>query len=338
MEASQQRLQEQTDHYGECSKRGQLGSLSSLNPPYTSFQGSRSGQSDLKSAPSLPHGMATSKKTITRTRKCSLTMNPRHHLTCFTHLITLAVVLTVLILASHLFILQAECAVGETCDFSRYPSGCYRNANLECDIVTERCKCMPNCVQVGGLCYPERGPRNQCFVSEQCSHYPGLHCRFNHENTSCVNSSSCHCDFINPEDAKLYLKGELPSDNDDHRNNKDPHELTKNHHQLNSHGNRARTTQLIKSHSSNTWENESDIIRQSSTSNHSGNAPSNLLTRLIWLFLLLSLVSLILLLLVIKYHSPFTCERPFQLGDDRISISSEPDVPPPYEVAIRMKV
>lgn len=60
---------------------------------------------------------------------------------------------------------------------------------------------------------------------------------------------------------------------------------------------------------------------------------SSLLPNLLWMFLLLCLLLLILLLLFIRFQH-YKIAQP----EDRISINNDIDTPPPYEIAIRMKL
>lgn len=69
--------------------------------------------------------------------------------------------------------------IGE-CDFERYATGCYSQANLICDIETNTCKCQPESPILieERLCVKRLKLFDVCLYNEQCDIYKGIYCAY----------------------------------------------------------------------------------------------------------------------------------------------------------------
>lgn len=194
-------------------------------------------------------------------------------------------------------------AVGE-CNFEKYATGCFSQANFICDKYTNHCKCHPEFPVLieGRICYKRAKACEKCDYNQQCDNENGFYCMIG-DNRNVNNCSQ-------PQESAR-----------DHR------EQHPRCYKLQRHKHKLPPTPLKQDQNSSTT--------------------SSKLPRLIWIFLLASLIGLIVLLLLIKSQY-YRIGRPFQ-HEDRLSLSSdrrssndrrslgELDIPPPYEIAIRMK-
>lgn len=243
-----------------------------------------------------------------------------------------------------------DSSVGDKCDDDKYEGGCFQQANLECDRVVNLCVCLPGTVRIGNVCWKRARDRESCKYSEQCD-TPRAYLCYEvdprpqlHEPAKECDPASTRCQCLNYHPDEYRKVAELVDNPNlsalstgDQVHKLAPATIRIGHSQVISsrtrpHNNHTRTKFI--------WSREDEDFapQHHGPSNHSNGA--NIFTRIVWLFLILSLVSLMLLLLIIKYHSSFRDpERPLQRAtEDRRSIDSDYDVPPPYEVAIRMKV
>lgn len=213
--------------------------------------------------------------------------------------------------------ITALATIGDRCDFDKYPSsGCYSRANFYCDLSINECVCLPETPVLidKKLCFKRAKENETCQYNEQCDNDNGLYCSYS--------------------DHKL-LNNCLPVGKEYHKGTLGPQKCTcirvnqkqqqhQHQQQNNSHKTSIESKQSNKSRSPQQQSNQNSLP-------HGSNLP-----RLVWISLLVCLVGLILLLLMIK--SEFYRLRATPRQEDRISINSEADVPPPYEVAIRMKL
>lgn len=280
-----------------------------------------------------------------------------------------SLILMICLTAGHL-VQQVGCIAGAKCDFDKHINGCYNEANLVCDKSTHVCVCSPGTPVLinGRFCVKSANLYESCQYSEQCDMARGNLCYQTDPELSelldkeCDLITSVRCQCLNP-DTELNLNQERSLENNGTNNKSSDGFQTlvtaNNQNQAERQQQPAspplradRTISRVRTSHYHTHphlmqqqhaEQNGEFHKQhhgSSSSNHNHSNASTLLTRIVWLVLILSLISLVLLLFAIKYHSSFReSERPLQrANDDRISIRSEPDVPPPYEVAIRMKV
>jgi hypothetical protein len=264
---------------------------------------------------------------------------------------------------------KASCIVGARCDFEKLAGGCYSPANLHCDRDTNLCVCLPGTpISISGrFCVERAKAYESCKYSEQCDNARGFFCYqtdpIESENTASGTESSeqipkqcdpprsirCQCLNFN-QDELNWATGQ--GDNSTEISSLTANNQAQQQHQQQEPAFRAGSDRMIsrgRSHyhthphsALHQTERNNEMFKQKhygSSTNHS-NPSATIFTRIVWLVLIVSLVSLMLLLFVIKYHSSFKeSERPLQrANDDRISVIGEPDVPPPYEVAIRMNV
>lgn len=234
-------------------------------------------------------------------------------------MVPLFVVIYSIILTKH-DLPTLHAAVGE-CNFENYPNGCFSSANFECDLETNLCKCLPTTpilIEHPRICVEKVKSNGICQYNEQCDNANGYNCSSEHKLTSCQPerepSIKCRCLKIRST-KQLHTNG---SDSGSAGGHGDAFGFGGKH--------RSAPQSLDKS----TGEN---INKQSTYS------LLNFLPRLVWTFLILTLIGLVALLFLIKYQSNRRLEdNPFCRPDDLRSIGPEPDVPPPYEIAIRMKV
>lgn len=219
-------------------------------------------------------------------------------------------IMTLLIL-SKLILKPTFASIGE-CNFEKYATGCYSPANFICDRFTNQCKCHPESpVLIEQRICVKRAKTNEiCQYNEQCDKENGFYCVYSDE-TIVNNSISPLREF--PRCRNLYTNETLEIRIQKlHQEQIPPHQSAKQFH--------------------------------SPTSHHYNSSPVNHLPRLLWIFLIGCLLGLIILLLLIKsqynhyQHHNNLRRPPFQHQEDRLSINSEIDVPPSYEVAIRMKL
>lgn len=222
-------------------------------------------------------------------------------------------------------ITAALATIGDQCDFDKYGGpGCYSRANFYCDVTSNQCICLPETPVLieGKLCVKRSRENETCQYNEECDNDNGLYCSYSRHKllNNCLH---------------VALMKELP------RGALSPPKCrcirvdanARQAHQL-QNSNSYQKTQSLTSHQAK--QARSQQINQNASSSSSLPLASNL-PRLVWLFLLGCLIGLILLLFMIKSEfSRLGRSRPRQ--EDRISINSEADVPPPYEVAIRMKL
>ena len=195
------------------------------------------------------------------------------------------------------------------CNFDRYLTGCYSQANFECDLETNLCKCHP---------------QTPVLIDD----------RF------CVKKSQSH------EISRVIAEVDIGSSQDDTQANgsaraqqgagqRHEHESSDDD---NNNNNNKQSAYSHTTHSGAASGGNNNINHHNyNHPNHHHNTNGSILPRLVWIFLILTLLALIALLFLIKFQS-YRTERPFHLQEDRRSISSELEAPPPYETAIRMKL
>lgn len=202
---------------------------------------------------------------------------------------------------------MTHAAVGE-CNFDKYASGCYSQANFVCDPDTNSCRChsaTPVLIEQR-ICVKRAKLNDICQYNEQCDNANGLFCSY-------TNGKIVY-DIHSLEDVRL-LKESYP------RCRK--HDLKSRFKFEQQQINPQEPLQIHQYHS----QRERNSNQQTSSSS----------PRYVWIFLLACLMGLILLLLLIETQY-YKAGRSFHQQEDRISINSEQDIPPPYEVAIRMKL
>lgn len=204
-------------------------------------------------------------------------------------------------------------AIGE-CNFEKYATGCFSQANFICDPDTNLCKCHPETPILidQRFCLKKAKPNEICQSNEQCDTANGFYCtysdyRFINSSDSSTSDTSYH-----------------------HRHNKETQTRCRSIKVKHKHNNSSKY--LSSSPTSSQSQQQSNKLKSSSTISNFHS--------LIWIFLIACLFGLIVLLLLIKsqYQHIRHNRHPFQQAEDRVSINSEVDVPPPYEVAIRMKI
>lgn len=219
-------------------------------------------------------------ETIQSTR---LKLSPRH----------LRVLLQFMISILTLHQLKLSYASSEECNFERYATGCFSQANFICDPETDTCKCHPEFPVLieQRICLRKIKLNEICLYNEQCDNSKGLYCLLNDHRF--VNMTK-YGEFSRVLTAKCKPLG----------NEAIPLQTNSHHYRSNIKANHITHKQ-----------------------NDHYSTP-----RLVWIFLLACLVGLFVILFLIKsqYYS--------SSRSSRISVDSDLDVPPPYEVAIRMKI
>lgn len=202
------------------------------------------------------------------------------------------------------------------CNFEIQKNGCFSQANFICDLRTYECVCHPETPILidERFCVKRSKPFETCQYNQQCDNNSGYTCSLNeylktstsNGNISIQNDESADCTKLETRCRCYKLK---PRPNS--------------------------TTSTSKQHS-HPFESEVETKTDARHTHHSQT--SSLLPRLVWIFLMCCFFALILLLILIKSQQYRFSRPPFSYQEDRVSISSEPDAPPSYEVAIRMKL
>lgn len=210
-----------------------------------------------------------------------------------------------------------QASVGE-CDFEKYASGCFASADFVCDRFTNQCKCLPHSPILieHRLCLPRVTANEICRYNEQCDNQNGFYCTYSDKTlVDPVNNPS------------------PPKDNPRCRNLND------------NYVNESARTRIQHQQKQHQVAPQQNIVKpnQGHSSHNHNSSPFSHLPRLLWIFLLGCLLGLVVLLLLIKsqynqYQHHSGVRRTFQCQEDRLSTNSEIDVPPSYEVAIRMKL
>lgn len=251
-----------------------------------------------------------------------------------------------------LLVLALNCGrhvIGLTdCNFERYQSGCFSQANFECDIETNKCRCQaltPVLID-DRLCVKRAKALESCQYSVQCDNDNGYACYAWPPTSELIEcrppESRCRClsDSFPSEDSQPADPEVPPSGRQQQakasRTQKESYaDLHWRQQQQFSYNSNAHDHRHQQQHKQQINRDEANRNNSSILSHYS---LALLLSRFVWIFLVLVLIGLIVLLVLIKYQSFRTVERPFHRAEDQVSISSELDVPPPYEVAIRMEV
>lgn len=214
--------------------------------------------------------------------------------------------------------IHSTTAAAKECDFEIYGrQGCYSQANFVCDLETNLCKCLPETPILidGRICVQKVKANGVCKYSEQCDNASGFYCTYSYYSYYKLvnNSESSNSPLHRQTNARCRL-----------------YNIKYNKHNGSS--------KYSSSHSSSS--SSSPQQHQQHEKSRSSPGMSNF-QACVWAFLVACLFLLIILLLhyFIKSHYQEIREfrPPFQQAEDRLSVHSEIDVPPPYEVAIRMK-
>lgn len=208
-----------------------------------------------------------------------------------------------------MYVHLASGAIGE-CDYEKYANGCYSQANFICDKETNLCKCHPESPVLieQRICVKRKTANEICQYNEQCDNGNGFYCTYS--------------DFRN------ITTNNLPASFESSRDLKDPFPRCRNPKFRHKPKQQQQQQQQ---------QTSSSISLQQQQTKRNQNSTSSTLPRLVWLVLIACLFGLIGLLLLIKFQY-YRVGQPFQHQEDHLSINSEIDVPPPYEVAIRMKL
>lgn len=200
--------------------------------------------------------------------------------------------------------IQLVTASAKKCDFEKSSTGCFNQANFVCDRETNLCRCHPETpVMIDQrFCLKKAKTNEICQFSEQCDNSNGFYCTYN--------------------DYKLANSSES--------SRKTPTRCRLLKLKYNKHNN---SFNYSPPSSSSQYQQQQPDKAKSLTGMSNFQAG-------IWAFLIACLFLLIILLLLIKSHYQEIRDSrpPFQQAEDGLSINSEIDVPPPYEVAIRMKL
>lgn len=228
--------------------------------------------------------------------------------------ITIIVLLFIIDLSSS----RALATIGDQCDHDKYTTGCYSRANLYCDRATNQCVCLPETpVLIEKKFCVERAKENEtCQYNEQCDNDNGLYCSYSDHkllNNCLPVGLRCRC---------IRLAANLKQHNSQKQHLSYPFGSSSSSSSQQHHHKQSRSQ-------------HNQLSSQQPNQNPLPNGGSSL-PRLVWIFLLVCLFVLMFLLLMLK--SEFYRLRRSPRQEDRISINSEADVPPPYEVAIRMKL
>lgn len=205
-------------------------------------------------------------------------------------------------------------AVSE-CNFEKYATGCFSQANFICDIDTNTCKCHPETpVLIEHRICVKRAKSNEiCQFNQQCDNANGLQCAYS-------NDMLVHDAHLFDADLK-DLKDPHPRCRRQGGGNIEPKARHKFKHQS--------YAQL----QAQQQQYHSKYAQQNSHHHQTGSSSP----RFVWIFLLACLLGLILLLLLVRTQC-HKMNQSIHQQDDRLSINSELDIPPPYEIAIRMKL
>lgn len=230
---------------------------------------------------------------------------------------------------------------GRECNFEKYATGCYSQANFVCDRETNLCRCHPELPILidQRICVKKAKVHEICQYDDQCDNSNGFHCLYRDQNHH-------KYELCKPFDSVRHLtEPQLKC-----RCSRLPQQQ-KSRHNSNTDSSASNGADASDSFSGQQfWPQYSEFpTNNNKTYQQTGISPASqpssqhsysFLPRLIWIFLILTLIGLLALLFLIRFQ-PFTSDRAFHQhhqADDRQSINSEPDVPPPYEVAIRMKL
>lgn len=263
-----------------------------------------------------------------------------------------------LLLLSNVQVAQSK--IGE-CNFEKYVTGCYSQANFICDPTTNQCKCHPQTPVLieQRLCLERVRENGICQYNEQCDTSKGIYCL--HDDFKLVNISSS---VLSSSASSEEVVHSITKDLKPHPQNVSTYPRCRNiksfkhrHKQAGVSGPLTFVSPSVIAQHQNS--NNIDISKL----NQNSFSICSYLPRLFWLFLLICLFGLIVLLLLIKSqfykignplqshqnHRQYNHHRSSQLSqrqylhnhrqdEDSLSINSDFDVPPPYEIAIRMKV
>lgn len=210
-------------------------------------------------------------------------------------------------------LIHSTTAAAKECDFEIYGrQGCYSQANFVCDLETNLCKCLPETPILidGRICVQKVKVNGVCKYSEQCDNANGFYCTYS--------------------DYKLVNNSES-SNSPLHRQTNARCRFYKIKHNKHNSSSKYSSSHLSSSSSSSQQHQQHEKSRSSP-------GMSNF-QACVLAFLAACLFLLIILLLLIKSHYQEIREfrPPFQQAEERLSVHSEIDVPPTYEVAIRMK-
>lgn len=196
-------------------------------------------------------------------------------------------------------------AIGE-CNFEKYATGCFSQANFVCDPDTNFCKCHPDSPILieQRLCVKRAKFNEICQYNEQCDNSNNYYCLYN--DFKFVNNS------LSVRDTREVSRCKNIKSRQKYKHNQ-------------------QSANTISSSSSSMQEKQQSS-RFKNQHNHNFHLP-----RLVWFILLSCLFGLVLLLFLIR-NQYLRIGRSFQQQEDRQSINSDQDVPPPYDIAIRMKL
>lgn len=251
------------------------------------------------------------------------------------------------------------------CDFDRYHTGCFSQANFVCDPETNYCRCQletPILID-GRFCVAKSKANGYCQYNQQCDNSNGYHCSYLDPNENQNNRFRlCPHDPQSRYQAPSLASSSFASPS----TNFEPHAKCRClkvfeagetvasqgaaivRERQTADGLRPSFRGSVNFAPHNSWSNSQEKHQHSDDNNKQTHSPNfhhnhhhhsggSILPRLVWIFLIITLLLLIALLFLIKFQS-YRTDRPFHQAEDRRSINSEPDVPPPYEVAIRMKL
>lgn len=199
------------------------------------------------------------------------------------------------------------------CNFELQKNGCFSQANFICDLRSYECVCHPETPILidDRFCVKRSKPFETCQYNQQCDNNNGFSCSpseylmtsTQNGNISVHNDNSADCTKLETR-CRCYKLKPRPHSNSKHYSH--PH--------------------------------QSDVDPKTDAKHSHHSQTSSLLPRLVWIFLIGCFFGLIILLILIKSQHHRFSRPPFPHQEDRVSISSEPDAPPSYEVAIRMKL
>lgn len=186
------------------------------------------------------------------------------------------------------------------CNYDRYGTGCPSQTNLECDLDTYTCKCSLYFPVLieSRFCVEKAKTNDLCHYNEQCDIAKGFYCCFN--DYKLINVSLSEGTSRNYESSPRcrLVTKEIIAAQLNSNNHNRPNSKSSNHN-INS--------------------------SKQQTYNHSTS-------RLVWIFLIACLIGIFILFVLVKSQC-------YRIAHRRsISVDNDADVPPPYEVAIRMKV
>ena len=257
-------------------------------------------------------------------------LSPTSSSNCTRHALTTAL----------LFALVAIAAAGASeCDFEKYGDGCFTQANFYCDRETNQCKCLPAYpILIDQRFCLKRAKANEiCEYNEQCDTSNEFYCSYNdvklHNQSKCPPPSKIAEYLADPHTKCRCSKLRQNSMTDQQQQELGQHQPK--HHRLN-HQTRPHWHEHWQQQNPQSPASEQTNANQSRKNNHS-HSTSSFFPRLVWISLILVLFALLTLLFLIKFQSYRSGRAFLQTVADRQSIQSETDVPPPYEIAIRMK-